>query len=268
MNILLEAFNNRGTGDEYYTRYGDIENELSHYNFSGMIVYCNCDNPSSSNFVVYFKKNFKSLGLKCLLATFNDSNPTLYRYDGVQETYKPITSGRFQDNTNIIKICDIVVTNPPFSNGMPSELIKMIIGAGKKFILVGRIGLGFRKDLFPLLISGQLNCGYNAIKRFNTPDNSTKEITTYWWTNIPVEKPYLPLRVSFDERKYQKYDNYDAINCDCLANIPKDYDGAIGVPITIIRYFNPNQFNIHGVLNNPFINGKGINTRVIISQKN
>lgn len=267
MNILLEAFNNAKSGDEYYTKYRDIENELSHYNFSGMIVYCNCDNPSSSNFVAYFKKNFKALGLKCLLATFNDANPALYRYDGVKENYKSIASGRFQDNASIIRICDVVVTNPPFSNNMPAELIKIVIGAGKKFILVGRIGLGLRKDLLPLLLSGQLSCGYNVIRNFDTPTSENGKITTFWWTNMPVDKPELPLNANFDERIHQIYDNYNAINCDSLVQIPNNYNGAIGVPITFIRFFNPNQFNIHGVLNVPILNGKKKNSRIIISKK-
>jgi hypothetical protein len=145
MNLLEIGFNNAHSGDEYYTKYRDVENELSHYNFSGMIVYCNCDNPESSSFVAYFKKNFKSLGIKCLLATFNGVQPILYRYDGVQETTKPIPSGRFQDNTKILKVCDIIVTNPPFSNGMAVELIKMIIGAGKKFIIIGPKELSIKK---------------------------------------------------------------------------------------------------------------------------
>jgi hypothetical protein len=84
---------------------------------------------------------------------------------------------------------------------------------------------------------------------------------------MPVNKPELPINTPFDEGIHQTYDNYDAINCDSLAQIPNDYDGAIGVPITFIRFFNPNQFNIHGVLNVPILNGKKKNSRIIISKK-
>ena len=267
MNFLLEAFKTALSGDEYYTRYRDIENELSHYNFSGMIVYCNCDNPNSSNFINFFKNNFKKLGLKCLLATFNGLSPALYRYDGVTEHYNSILSGKFQDNKNILKICDIVVTNPPFSSNMPVELVKMLISSGKKFIIVGPMTLGLKKDMIPLMISGQLNCGYNTIRNFDTPTGEGGKITTFWWTNMPVNKPELPLRAHYNESMYQTYDNYDAINCDKIELIPNDYDGAMGVPITFIRFFNPSQFNLHGVLSTPILDGKRKMSRIIISKK-
>ena len=267
MNLLLEAFNNARRGDEFYTRYGDIEKELSNYNFSGMIVYCNCDNPESSNFVAFFKKNFESLGIRCLLATFNGSQPVLYRYDGVQETTKPIASGRFQDNINILKACDIVVTNPPFSNHMVVELIKMIMGARKRFIVVGPKELSIKKEIIPLLLSGQLNCGYNSIRNFDTSAGDDGKITTYWWTNLPVDKPDFPLTAHLDERIHRKYDNYDAINCDFAEFIPVDYDGAVGVPISFMPRFSSNQFTIHDVLLNPIVDGKGKMSRIIISKK-
>lgn len=267
MNLLLEAFNNANRGNEFYTRYGDIEKELSNYNFSGMIVYCNCDNPESSNFVLYFKKNFDSLGLKCLISTFNDSNPMLYRYDGVQETKKSIKSGRFQDNTNILNVCDIVVTNPPFSNGMTVEFVKTLICSGKKFIIIGPITLGIRKDIIPLLLSGQLNCGYNVIRNFDTPNGDGGKISAFWWTNMPVDKPELTLNTKFDENIHRTYDNYNAINCDKIEYIPNDYNGNIGVPISFIRFFNPNQFDIVEILGKPKIDGKNKMSRIIIKKK-
>ena len=267
MNFLLEAFNNANRGDEFYTRYGDIEKELSNYNFSGMIVYCNCDNPDSSNFVKYFKDNFDRLGLKCLLATFDGSPSFMYRYDGISVTKRGIPSGKFQDNANILGICDIVVTNPPFSSGAPSSFIKAVMSAGKKFIIVGPMTLGLKKDMIHLLSSGQLNCGYNVVRNFDTPTGEGGKITTFWWTNIPVNKPELPLRVHYNESMYQVYDNYNAINCDKIELIPNDYDGAMGVPISFIRYFNPNQFNLHGVLSVPILDGKRKMSRIIISKK-
>ena len=69
MNFLLEAFNVVNRGDEFYTRYNDIERELCNYNLLNSIVYCNCDNPETSNFVKYFKNNFKQIGLKKLHLT-------------------------------------------------------------------------------------------------------------------------------------------------------------------------------------------------------
>lgn len=267
MNFLLEAFNNARSGDEYYTRYGDIEKELSNYNFSGMIVYCNCDNPESSSFVKYFKDNFENLGLKCLLATFVGAQPMLYRYDGVQATTKPLSSGRFQDNKGIISMCDIIVTNPPFSHQAPVELIKTATSLGKKFIIVGSMQLGIKKDMIPLLKSGELKCGYNQIRKFDTPSGEGGKITTFWWTNMPVNRPTVNFKARYDERLYQKYDRYNAINCDSLEMIPGDYDGLIGVPITFLRIYNPEQFQIYDVLWHPSLNGMKKNHRIVIKRK-
>jgi len=267
MNFLKEAFNNANSGDEFYTRYNDIAKELGNYNFSGMIVYCNCDNPDSSNFVKFFKDNFQNLGIKCLLATFNSSEPLLYRYDGINVTTKPIPSGRFQDNKTILNMCDIVVTNPPFSNGMAIELIRTVIGARKRFIIVGSITLGLKKGMIDLLSSGELKCGYNTIRNFDTPTGEGGKITTFWWTNMPVNKSPIPLTAKYDERLYPQYDNYDAINCDKVINIPADYNGKIGVPVSFLSSFSPEQFSILGVLNSPMINGKKIMSRLIINTK-
>ena len=267
MNFLLEAFNNAHGGDEFYTRYDDIKKELANYDFSGMVVYCNCDNPQSSSFVKYFRDNFDSTGIKCLLATFYSNEPILYRYDGVKETTKPIKSGSFLDNGKVMDLCDIVVTNPPFSEGLPSKLVNMVISKGKKYLIIAPIQLCIRKGMLELVNNGDLKCGYNQVGRFDRPDGSIGKVTTYWWTNMPVEKPDLNLTARYDERLYPKYDNYDAIECSKFANIPKDYDGKIGVPISFIRVFNPNQFTIHGVLQTPKLNGKNMYTRFIISKK-
>lgn len=114
MSLLLEAFRNALSGDEFYTKYSDIQKELSNYDFSNMIVYCNCDKPDSSNFVKFFKDNFSVLGLKKLMATFSGTEPFLYEFDGIKDKKTEIASGRFQDNIELIRQCDIIATNPPF----------------------------------------------------------------------------------------------------------------------------------------------------------
>ena len=89
-------------GDEFYTRMRDIEKELKNYDFRGKTIYCNCDDPSFSNFYKYFHDNFKRIGLKHLIATYYDENPLRYDYDGENETTQEIESGRFQDNADIM----------------------------------------------------------------------------------------------------------------------------------------------------------------------
>ena len=118
-----------------------------------------------------------------------------------------------------------------------------------------------------LLNTGDLKCGYNQVRQFDRLDGGIGKVTTYWWTNMPIEKPDLKLTEIYDEKLYPKYDNYDAIECGKFANIPKDYDGKMGVPISFIRVFNPNQFTIHGVLQTPKLNGENMYTRFIISKK-
>jgi len=266
MNFLLEAFNKINRGDEFYTRYNDIAKELCNYNLSSMIVYCNCDSPDSSNFVKYFKNNFSQLGLKELLATFNTSEPILYRYNGVEaKTYK-ITSGRFQDNYDIISMCDIVVTNPPFSNGMAIEMLNTLLKSGKKFIIVVPLTIVLKKDIINYFNNGQLKTGYTNIGRFDSPEGNTIKSSTIWVTNMDVNKSNM-FGTKYDERNYFKYDNFDAIDCSKSSMIPTDYDGYIGVPISFITKFNPNEYNIKGVLNEPYINGKKLYARLIIRKK-
>lgn len=273
MNFLLEAlkeYNNQHTGDEYYTNYKSVEKELQHYDFSGMVVYCNCDDPDKSAFVKYFKDNFHRLGIKCLLATFLASKGDesfLYRYDGVEMTKSKITSGRFQDNMKIISISDVVVTNPPFSNSMSRELIKMAVEAGKKFLIVGNYKLGTRSDMFPMIKSGEMNCGYSVPRGYGVPEGKDKKRinNTLWWTNMGTDKSDIKL-TEYNPAIHIKYDNYDAVNCPNVNNIP-DYDGLIGIPPTAIRHINKKQFEIIDVLDNLRLNGKKLETRYIIKLK-
>ena len=134
INYINEAFNDAKNGDEFYTRIEDIEKGLSHFNFSGKIIYCNCDDPSFSNFYKYFHDNYSKLGIKKLIATYYSDKPELVEYDGKNEKRTPIKSGRFQDNQEYMKQCDIVVTNPPYSDNMPMELIELCYKNNCNFI--------------------------------------------------------------------------------------------------------------------------------------
>lgn len=110
----------KAKNDEFYTRYEDIEKELKHYNLEGMWVYCPCDDYRWSNFVKYFKDNFINLKIKHLTATNYDIGTGAYRYDfdGTDEKIVPLEGNgdfRSEECTKIMKECDVVVTNPPFS---------------------------------------------------------------------------------------------------------------------------------------------------------
>ena len=266
MTKIDEAFNYANGGNEFYTRMRDVEKELSHYNFSNMIVYCNCDNPTRSNFYKYFKTNFKKLGLRKLLITYISQIPILLEFDGINERKTPIGSGRFQDNEDIIKMCDIVVTNPPFSNGMVISLMDLIIGMGKKFIIVGPISIITRKKVFDYVKSGFVRIGHTSINSFEREDGTISNSATCWWTNMNVDKPILSTNAYYNEEMYPKYDNCDAIDCGESKLIPMDYNGVMGVPIRFITIYNPKQFKLVGILNHPRINGKNIMSRLLIQK--
>ena len=194
-------------GDEFYTQERDIVNELSNYDLRGMVIYCNCDNPTMSNFYKFFKYNFNDLGLKGLYATYYDENPKMFFFNGSQESAKAIRSGRFQDNAAIMRMCDIVVTNPPFKNSMASELVKMARGLGKHVIMVGPLSLAYQKDMFQLIKNNQLNMGYTSINSYNKPNTNKGNAPTAWWTTMNVNKPMFNTNQNYNPSNYRKYDN-------------------------------------------------------------
>ena len=122
--------------------------------------------------------------------------------------------------------------------------------------------------------------GVNWVKSFTEPDGKVMKMgNVVWYTNLDVKKHYekLVLAEKYDPAKYPKFDNYDAINVDKISNIPKDYDGVIGVPISYLMHHNPEQFEIVGELNNgsdnefdyakPTIEGKVKYMRILIRRK-
>lgn len=263
---IIEAFNNAKGGDEFYTYMKDIEKELSNYKFNNKIVYCNCDNPSKSNFYKYFKENFKSLGIKLLYSTYYSDEPELTIFNGDTEEKHKIKSGDFRDNTDILKKCDIVVTNPPYSNSLPIELIKLCIKYNKDFLFLGPLHLITNKYIFQLFKENKLNLGINAVNRFYGVNNEYKRAPTCWYTSIYIEKPKMQFTQKYSEDKYEKFDNYDAINCTLSKDIPEDYKGNIGTSIDFARKLNRNQFDIIDI-KTPIINGNKKYKKLIIKFK-
>ena len=248
---ILAKYNNAHGGDEFYTRIQDIEKELTNYDLRGKTVYCNCDNPKFSNFWKYFHDNFKQLGLKHLIATYYDKNPQRYDFDGNIIKTKAIESGKFQDNADIISECDIVVTNPPFSNGMPSELIELVVDKYKKDLLfVGPLMLAFKKDVFEKYFkNGKIHAGYHAVYRFDRPANKKSEngrATCNWWTNIPVKKPRLETGIKFDKNKAVFDENNEYLICKEYMSIPDNYKKQIATSVNFMNHINYDQFEIIG----------------------
>lgn len=260
--------------DEFYTQMVDIENELKNYkkHFKDKTVFCNCDDPESSNFWKYFYLNFNHLGLKKLISThYNlDGSPSYkLEYDGINEPVKIALEGngdfRSEECIEILQEADILCTNPPFS--LFREYIAQLIKYNKKFLILGNQNAITYKEIFPLIKNNKiwLGCKNNISMKFNIPDSyTTNGKTSYidengnkiatvagisWFTNLEHSKrnEEMILYKKYDPEKYPKYDKYDAINVNKVNEIPLDYDGIMGVPITFIDKYNPKQFEIIGL---------------------
>lgn len=305
----------KSKNDEYYTQLADIERELKYYknHFKGKVVYCNCDDPRISNFFHYFSYNFKKLGLKKLITTCyksinpnlfsqNDSEKAIYlEYDGdkngnnvpdIDEIgivhLESDGDFRSKESIDLLKQADIVVTNPPFS--LFREYVAQLMEYDKKFLIIGNVNAISYKECFKYLKENKMWLGYNCIRHFQQPDGSMFETArTYWYTNLDIAKRHediiLYKTYRGNEHEYPKYDNYDAINVDKTTSIPIDYDGAMGVPITFMEKYNPDQFEIissndirksedvpfkeHGLVKDKegAINGKPTYVRVIIKKR-
>ena len=297
--------------DEFYTRYEDIENEIMKYrrSFKGKVVYLPCDDPAEkkSEFWTFFVDNFDAFGLKKLIATHYDEDGKAYKIwidgdttgdgyiddsDALQEDLQGNGDFRSSECIDILNECDIVCTNPPFS--MFREFVDWIFTAKKQFLIIGNNNAIAYKEIFPLIKDNQMWVGYTANKTcifrvgegYAFDERITKQINDgnyygkvpaiTWFTNLPNTKrnEEMVLTASYyaNPDAYPHYDNYDGINVNRLTQIPKDYEGAMGVPITIIDYYNPEQFEIIKFRKGDDgkdlrINGKELYTRILIRRK-
>lgn len=165
---------------------------------------------------------------------------------------------RSSECIELLKQADIVVTNPPFS--LFREYVAQLFTFNKKFLIIGNQNAITYKDIFPLISSNKLWLGYNnGAQIFQVPKSVTKNNTFMkddkkfakfgnicWFTNLEISKRKqdLILYKKFTPEEYPKYDNYDAINVNKVAEIPSDYTGVMGVPITFLNQYNPDQFEI------------------------
>ena len=306
--------------DEFYTMLTDIEKEMSHYKdfFKGKVVYCNCDDARESNFFKYFSSRFEELGLKKLITTgykaegkgvvliYEGDKNGNRKVDDAEVVVKELNgSGDFRSEECIefLKEADVVVTNPPFS--LFREYVKQLMDYGKKFIIVGNMNAITYKEIFPYVKEDKLWWGASITsgdRKFYVPDNYPLEAAgcgidedgrrfirvkgVRWWTNLTNTKRNTPLdlykRYSNEYKEYPKYDNYDAININKTSDIPKDYDGVMGVPITFFDKYCPTQFEIVGMMSGVkdkvfvngndgrakfYVDGKGVYARFLIKRR-
>ncbi|MGN0765287.1 MAG: adenine-specific methyltransferase EcoRI family protein [Christensenellales bacterium] len=316
-----------GKTDEFYTQLSTIEDELWHYrkHFEGKIIFCNADDPAigengidhlgddlggyTSNFFRYFQLNFHRLGIKKLITTHYVSKGQSYKFEiinhdsgeqiGVPDYVKTPLQGngdfRSEECVELLKECDIVVTNPPFS--LMKEYLPLVLESGKKFLVLGNINHVTFKEIFHYFKNDQFWLGYTSGHFwFKVPDYYVEKNTDFkqddsgqkwrrmgnicWFTNIDIDKRHQPLDLykHYNPMDYPKYETYDAIDCKEYREIPDDYFGIMGVPITYLPNHCVEQFEILGKfdggsesneldLAKPLINGKAKYKRIAIRRR-
>lgn len=199
---------------------------------------------------------------------------------------------RSEECVELLKECDVVVTNPPFS--LFREYVAQLFEYDKKFIIIGNQNAISYKEIFPLLKDNKMWLGYNSgAQSFQVPNEFERNNTYFedgikyakfgnicWFTNLDTAKRHeeFTLYKQYSPEEYPKYDNYDAVNVDKTNDIPYDYEGVMGVPITFLDKYNPEQFEIIGldrytvpkeflVGGRVAINGKPKYARILIKRK-
>lgn len=206
---------------------------------------------------------------------------------------------RSSESIKLLREADIVVTNPPFS--LFREYVAQLIEYNKSFVIVGNQNAICYKEIFPLIKADKLWLGYgfsggaghfinhhyeDYAAASNHKEGMIRVSGVVWFTNLEIKKRHedLMLYKTYNAKEYPKYDNYDAINIDKTKDIPCDYDGAMGVPITFLDKYSPDQFEIidgigrYSVLDNEktkkegkylsMIDGNAKYFRLIVRKKN
>jgi len=158
---------------------------------------------------------------------------------------------RSPESIELLKQADIVVTNPPFS--LFREYVEQLIKYQKKFLIIGNDNARKYQDIFKLIQENKLWPGYGRAKEFIQPNGTIKKFGNIgWFTNLDVAKrhQFLTLYKKYSKEEFFKYDNYDAIEVSKVSEIPMDYEGIMGVPITFLDKYNPSQFEILGMSDN------------------
>lgn len=273
--------------------------------FKDKVVYCNCDDPRVSNFFQYFALNFEKLGLKKLITTCyknqsmdlfsqNDSEQAIYlEYFGDKNGnnlpdpeeigIKPLKGDgdfRSKESISLLTQADIIVTNPPFS--LFREYVAQLIEHDKKFVIVGHQNALTYKEIFPLIKENKLWLGYgfkggaghfinehyeDYATATDRKEGMIRVSGVVWFTNLDISKRHedLILYKNYNEEDYPTYDNYNAIEVSKTNEIPCDYDGIMGVPITFMNKYNPEQFEIIGATESE---GKGFSNGVWKEESN
>ena len=255
--------------------------------FKDKVVLCNCDDPRVSNFFHFFSCNFEKFGLKKLIATcYKNQDSDLFSQNNSERAiYLEYTGDKNGNNVpdaeeigikhlqgdgdfrskeciELLKQADIVVTNPPFS--LFREYVSQLVEYDKKFVIIGHQNAITYKEIFKLIKENKIWLGFgftggaghfintqyeNYATATDKKEGMIRVSGVHWFTNLDINKRHedLILYKNYTPEEYPKYENFDAINVNITKDIPVDYSGAMGVPITFLDKYNPEQFEIIGL---------------------
>lgn len=235
--------------DEFYTQYDDVEQGCQFYNdqLKGKTVLCNCDDYRTSNFVKYYLDNFSKIGLSRLIAINNHTNEC-YSTDNETEIIQSVKDGSFDspDANILMQTADIVITNPPFSSFR--RFFKHLIDNKKKFLIIAPLLAISYVEVFDLFLKGEVRIGKckKTQMKFQQPNGELKGVPAIWLTNLdtPAVEP-MELTATYNPEIHKKYDDFNGfINVRKLKECPRDYNDWMGLPITFLVHYCPEQFEL------------------------
>ena len=286
--------------DEFYTLFETVERGVVSFlpYLKGKTVYCNCDDYRASQFVAYFKKNFNEIGIKKLISTCYSTKGEAFKYVKTRHSVhttrlKGDGDFRSEECTKILKEKDVVViTNPPFS--IKEEFVCLMMENDIPFLAILPQTIFTMKAISTYVMNEQLWFGdaienggtqfmipesYPVTARVRNVDEHGNKYISFsgikWVTNIDYDKRHtITFRNSckYSKKKYKKFDNFPAINISSVDDVPRDYNGVMGIPITCLYYMNPKEYEFVGFrkgldgkdLN---INGEDVFVRYLIKRR-
>lgn len=277
---LVKAQKNKA--DSFYTTEDMVEKELSHYtdSLSGKTILCNCNDGDWSAFVAWFLANWRRLQLEKLISVSHTMDGGLLGEHGKLYTWavpdQPPKIKELEEDgdfrsvecENLLQEADVVCSNPPFS--LFRDYVDQLVKHSSKFIIVGTLNAVTYRNVFPLIQKNLIHFGVSVHggRAFHVPDDYPLEADSCgitedgrkyikvtgirWFTNLNADIPFfeqLELTKTYagNEASYPKYDGFDAINVDKSIDVPIDYPGVIGVPISFLDKLDPTEFEIVGL---------------------
>ena len=241
--------------DEFYTLYETVSNELIHYKdeLRGKVIYCNCD-TNESNFVKFLNDVKEEWGIKEVIHT------------SLQEG----VDFRSEESVEILKRCDVVISNPPFS--LAREYYKQILKYGKDYIILVNLNFFTIDFVFDEIKNERAFLGKsitNGHTNFLRPDGSTKQVSTFFLQSFKYfDKQDFKFHICEDDEEYEYFDDTDYLSVDKTKEIPEIYDIVIAVPISFLYLaYNNRQFKLLGLLKRGTIYGYRRYTRILLELK-